>query len=180
LAVLSVAGWWKFSENWAKNSNPIDSLATEVVSLDSSNTTDQIVDEIQEPASDFPKTDSLLAAYYQSNPRTLTDLDKVITTLDIEQNNNPTAAQTKWKEVKDEQKELLMKFLQPLDIILNSAENAYRDRQIEDYKNLIEEAEGFFNDAIEAQWRELPIVKERFQRLQRIKSYDEEVDINHR
>lgn len=182
LALLSAAGWWQLSRK-GTNLIPTDSTATAVVGLeDSTITMDEslgIVDS-ETPTSDFPITDSLLNAYYQSTPRTLTDLNKIEEALNKEQNNNPTAAQAKWQEVKDEQKELLLKLLEPLDVILNNAENAYRENMIEEYKGFIGEAEGFLNDTIIPQWLQLPLVQKRYQRLQRIKSYDKEVDINQR
>ncbi|MCP1386259.1 hypothetical protein [Runella salmonicolor] len=178
LTVLSVGGWWRF-----KNSDlnfPTSTVTTDSIPMNTEDSTETIVEEPSSTPilSDFPQTDSLLTIYYQSTPRTLEALDKVAQVLNDEQANNPQAAQAKWEELKEERKTLFLTLLEPLDIILNRAENAYRNLQKVEYQNLIDKADEFFREDISTKWQDVPIVKERIERLNRIKSYNSEPDIN--
>lgn len=178
LAVLSVGAWWGF--NNSDLISPTSTVTTDSIPMNTEHTTETISEEYPSTPvlSDFPQTDSLLTIYYQSNPRTLEVLDKVAQVFNKEQANNPEAAQAKWEELKEERKTLLLELLEPLDVILNSAENAYRDRNKDEYQNLIEKADEFFRKDISTKWQDVPIVKERIERLNRIKSYNIEPDIN--
>lgn len=149
--VMAAAGGWHF---WPQ----LSSTATTVVEADSL-VIDVPNDSLEEPidasiqaevvASPFPLTDSLLKDYYANSPRDIYLLDQALEALDHEeQDQNPTAAAVKRKELTVERKALIKKLAERFYEYLSQAQQRVEEGKWDEAETALNNSSHYLTDTL--------------------------------